>query len=262
MYLKRTLLNPTVFGLLLFAGCACLVFLPCLVSGDEPDAAPLALVPQGTDSKVDMQNNGLDPHQSTLANQIFAGRLMEIAAEYRQYGRMEQKMHWSPRLCFLPQEPPANRGEISASDSDTTHGKKLYFLFARKSGDYQFNVWEDETGSVKAPLGQVLVKEAWEPVLYNERSEKGLHLESATIGGVEKRPYAKLGNKRYHAGEKNGLYVMFKTAVDTPGTDQGWVYGTVSADGKRVTSVGRLQTCIQCHRNSTRDRQLGRSAER
>ena len=55
---------------------------------------------------------------------------------------------------------------------------------------------------------------------------------------------------------------MFKTAVDTPGTDQGWVYGTVSADGKRVTSVGRVKTCIQCHRNSTCDRQLVGAADR
>jgi hypothetical protein len=111
-------------------------------------------------------------------------------------------------------------------------------------------------------LGHVLVKEAWEQVLEKERDKTGLQIQPTTIGDVEKRPYAILGNKRYHAGKKNGLYVMFKTAVDTPGTDQGWVYGTVSADGKRVTSVGRVQTCIQCHRNSTCDRQLGGAADR
>ena len=42
----------------------------------------------------------------------------------------------------------------------------------------------------------------------------------------------------------------------TPGTDDGWVYGTVSADGKTVTSAGRVDSCMRCH-ETRKDRVFG-----
>jgi hypothetical protein len=36
------------------------------------------------------------------------------------------------------------------------------------------------------------------------------------------------------------------------------VYGTVSADGKRVTSAGRVESCMACHQgDKTTDRMFG-----
>ena len=40
---------------------------------------------------------------------------------------------------------------------------------------------------------------------------------------------------------------MMKLDPKTPGADDGWVYGTVSADGKTVTSAGRVASCMKCH---------------
>jgi hypothetical protein len=50
---------------------------------------------------------------------------------------------------------------------------------------------------------------------------------------------------------------MFKLDPKTPGTDEGWVYGTVSADGKQVTSAGRVESCMRCHQKAPHDRLFG-----
>lgn len=206
----------------------------------------------------------LDADQTQLVERVFAGRLLEIAAEYQQYERVDQTMRWSPSLCFLPPEasnPPKNLGLISQSTSDATHGKKLYFLYARKPSEYRNHIWRLSSNTKqRAPLGQVLVKEAWHPI-------KKKKLEPARIGNTppatkssnphNSKPFAVHGQDKYHAGDKKGLFIMFKTLESTPGTDQGWVYGTVSADAKRVLSVGRLKNCMQCHREAAYDRQIG-----
>jgi hypothetical protein len=208
----------------------------------------------------DLTSRDVDAREQGLVEKVFAGRLLEIAAEYRQYERMDQKMHWSPALCFLPPQPPVNLGAISASDVAQTHGRKLYYLFVRKPADYKMNVWSEQhdLGEPTAPLGQVLVKEAWKPVPANVgKQSAGNKRITPKVPNAKSTPYAFLGDKKYHAGDKQGLYIMYKTSVDTPGTDLGWVYGTVAADGKTVSSVGRLKNCMHCHRESTADRQLG-----
>ena len=206
----------------------------------------------------------LNAKQQSLVNRVFASRLLEIASEYEQFARVDQTIRWSPGLCFLPPDPPRDRGSISTSGSQDTHGKKLYYLYARKPWQYRSNIWGlgADGAPTRAPLGQVLVKEAWQPVEVRDAQgtpEKQLQAESQESSAAprEKRPYAVAGAKTYHAGEKNGLYIMFKTHESTPGTDQGWVYGTTSADGKHVTSVGLVKNCMECHRDAPHDRQIG-----
>jgi len=48
-----------------------------------------------------------------------------------------------------------------------------------------------------------------------------------------------------------------KLAADTPGTDDGFVYGTVTPDNKRVTSAGRVARCMGCHDNAPHERLFG-----
>ena len=66
-------------------------------------------------------------------------------------------------------------------------------------------------------------------------------------------PYTFLSDKKCQVSDKRGLDIMYKTSVDTPGTDLGWVYGAVAADGKVVSSVERLKNCMNSHRESTAD---------
>ena len=206
------------------------------------------------------QTSKLDRAQTELVNRVFASRLLEIAAEYKQYERVDQTIRWSPTLCRVPPKPPQNLASLSKSDSEETHGKKLYYLYARKPWEYKSNVWgiarTSGEAEVRAPLGQVLVKEAWEPVKV-EPLEKTSSNPAEVKPAAKPKAYAMDGKDTYHAGDKKGLFIMFKTSEDTPGTDQGWVYGTVSADGTKVTSVGLVKNCMQCHQDAAYDRQIG-----
>jgi hypothetical protein len=107
-----------------------------------------------------------------------------------------------------------------------------------------------------------VVKEAWAP---EEVKDAGRELEPVVrkvkVRGVEQEdrfvPYARKDGRLYHAGKKVSLFIMFKLDPRTPGTDEGWVYGTVTADGKEVTSAGRVESCMGCHRNAPHDRLFG-----
>ena len=104
------------------------------MSADEPDGAPPALSPQGTDSKVDQQSKGLNLGQTTLANQIFAGRLIEIAAEYRQYERMEQKTHCHQRLAFFRRNlnlQKTGARSVRASQTRPTERNSIFCLHGK-----------------------------------------------------------------------------------------------------------------------------------
>jgi hypothetical protein len=108
--------------------------------------------------------------------------------------------------------------------------------------------------AVSSPVGQVVVKEAWVP---EEVKDDGGRKEPA-VRKVEFIPYARGKDGRlYHAKEKAGLFIMYKLDPKTPGTDEGWVYGTVTADGKKVTSAGRVESCMECHKDAPHDRLFG-----
>lgn len=62
--------------------------------------------------------------------------------------------------------------------------------------------------------------------------------------------YIQEGDKLFHAKDAAGLFLMFRTDSNTPGTDAGWVYGTIAPDGKTVTSAGTVQSCTRCHKDA------------
>ena len=62
---------------------------------------------------------------------------------------------------------------------------------------------------------------------------------------------------RYRAGDASGLFVMYKLDPATPGTDDGWVYGTLTADGRTVTSAGVVESCAGCHARAPHDHLFG-----
>lgn len=64
-----------------------------------------------------------------------------------------------------------------------------------------------------------------------------------------------LGSKAL--GDPLGLFVTFKLDPSTPGTGQGWVYGTVSAEGRSVTSSGPVESCMKCNADASLDRLFG-----
>ncbi len=147
-------------------------------------------------------------------NPSFHKQLLEIAQKYESYGKVDDMARWAPGMCAAP-PPPALR--LSKAGSKSPHTRKLYYLFAADRSDYV----------LKKPskVGQVVVKEAWYPqVKVNSDSTK-----SAV------------------PTKKNALFIMMKLDPATLDTDKGWVYGTVTPDGKTVTSSGKVESCMGCH---------------
>ena len=77
-------------------------------------------------------------------------------------------------------------------------------------------------------------------------------------GGIDHfNPYA-VGpdGKYYRASKIVGLYVLLEKPKGTPGTDDGFVYGTLTPTGE-ILSSGRVASCMGCHANAKRGRFFG-----
>jgi hypothetical protein len=190
----------------------------------------------------------------------FAPRLLEIARTYEAYGRLDQRLRWAPTDCAAP-PLCLPRFLLSRSEDTATHGRKLYSLFVKVMPDYARVTGTYTLVDKPNPVGQVVVKEAWVPEEVTDVASA--RPVSRTVRGNgqgrqdEYLPYARQGKQLYHAKEKAALFIMLKLGLDTPDTDRGWVYGTVSADGRRVTSAGRVASCMKCHEKAPHDRLFG-----
>jgi hypothetical protein len=63
------------------------------------------------------------------------------------------------------------------------------------------------------------------------------------------------GERWVGAGDPHGLYIM-QYVGRRRGTDAGWVYGTIDAQGE-VTGAGRISSCTGCHRDAPHGRLFG-----
>jgi hypothetical protein len=230
-------------------------------------ALALSLGPLGC--YEDTTGNGDSQAQATgMARQDhpFNGRLLEIAGSYESYWVPSPALTGSVVLCeknfdlIRPQDSRTVR--LSAAGDSSPHGMKLYLLFTEPP--LSDPGVEPPTG--KWPVGQVVVKEAWLPEEAEDVGQplpavpRKLHVRRGDGWAEEEDrfvPYGRHGDKLYHAREKAGLFIMFKLVPGTPGTDEGWVYGTVTPDGKQVTGAGRLESCMNCHQDAPHDRLFG-----
>jgi hypothetical protein len=149
-------------------------------------------------------------------------RLVEAAGKYAAYGRVDDRARWAPAACAAPVEEPPR---LSASRDAETHGRKLYYLFARNREAYRI------FRELPQPVGQVLVKESWHP--------------------ADASP-----TKNPKTGEKGPLFLMLKTGE--PDSDEGWIYATATPDGKSITASGKIASCMECHQSErAKDRLFG-----
>lgn len=235
----------------------------------------MALTQASEDSPSACHSSGLAARATGQTEDVIEKKLLEIAAAYRRYGRVDDETRWAPFLCRMPMPSLAR---FSKSDDDETHGQKLYYLFARDRQAYI-----DVQESHNKP-GQVIVKESWHPVeserVYspgdwedwikiaseiNDERESNRDSDSSaprnTISEMElvgsRYPLAERDGKVYRTEKLAGLYIMFRNDSREIESDDGWIYGTVSADGKRVTSSGLVQSCIACHQEAPHGRLFG-----
>lgn len=172
-------------------------------------------------------------------------KLLEIAANYRKYEQVDGRMRMAPVLC-APALPPRPEHRLSRSDDESTHGKKLYTIFAAKVDSIR-RTYTGETllpGKPQPLTDQVIVKESW----LAEELKKGEGENLSPIG-----PDGKL----YKVGAKGPLFVMYQTDPKDPNSDEGWVYGTLTPDGKKITGIGRLENCMSCHQKAPHGRLFG-----
>lgn len=165
----------------------------------------------------------------------FHKKLLELAKDYRKFKPADGDYRWSPFDCRVPAGKPARLRFSESSDNDT-HGRKLYMLFAKHRDAYRL------IEKQKQPADQAVVKESW-------HVPKGL--KPAKKGAEKTVPH------NVNVTKQADLFIMFHTDAKTPGTDEGWVYGTVTSDGKRVTSAGMVQSCMRCHKAAPHGRLFG-----
>jgi hypothetical protein len=209
--------------------------------------------------------------RSTSAEEPFHKDLLKVAAEYKAWGRVDDELRWAPGFCRIPQP---GRVYVSASKDERTHGQKLYSVFARKRDEYVHL-----TITKTAAIGQTIVKQSWLPMEITDSKDKPDELKGWAEGnkiiqtpnpnpdpresGLRVSdhfyPYVWKGDKFYKASKQTDLFIMLKLDPNTPGTDAGWVYGTVTPDSKQVTSAGRVATCMKCHQDAKHDRLFGLS---
>jgi len=205
-----------------------------------------------------------DPGKEESAEALQDKALLQAVAEYKTWGRVDDESRWAPLDCRAPNP---GRVAMSASKDDETHGKKLYSLFAKDRMGY---ATLREGGAVA--VGQIVVKQAWVPEEVTDSNQmpgKGTEFgktvrtpaagpgTSPGEGDDRFYPYVRVGEKVFKAAKPADLFVMMKLAPETPGTDGGWVYGTLTADGKTITAAGRIEACMKCHAEAKYDRLFG-----
>jgi hypothetical protein len=207
------------------------------------------------------------PAPASTSEKPFQTELLKIAAEYKSWGRVDDQMRWAPGMCRTPRP---GRAYVSDSNDEQTHGQKLYSLFARDRDEY-YHSMPDKPVTV----GQTIVKQSWIPeaaTLPNDRSmyeidrDKIIRTPPRSSDAPTAKPlreddhfypYARRGDKLFKASKQADLFIMLKMDPKTPGTDAGWVYGTVTPDGKIVSSGGKLESCMKCHQKAKPDRLFG-----
>lgn len=174
----------------------------------------------------------------------YAAELTQIAETYAAYGRVDDQTRWAPYMCAMPS---AGSIRVSKAETDATHGRKLYTVFAKDRDAYLEAV---QTGA--SPVGQVLVKESWHPVQVDESNTEMNGFPYSSMRRTARTEDGQL----WKMGKKAGLFVMLKKDADTEGTDAGWVYATIDAEN-HILESGAIEVCVECHQQAPQGRLFG-----
>lgn len=177
--------------------------------------------------------------------------LREIAQGHAGFTRADGTW-WAPTLC---KAPPPLQAERSLASASSPHGQKIYTLhifdFDAYVKDTRTTVGKDSRlGPFGEPLRgatQAIVKASFAPTTKQAEANPGIGSVKSADGTVT------------YAGAPRDLFIMYKPKLGSRTTDQGWLYGTVTADGKTVTSAGLVGSCMGCHEKAPHGRLFGSS---
>jgi hypothetical protein len=221
---------------------------PAPFDGTAMETAAPAVDGAGADVPMDVAVVAADALPADTAppvDPVLAARATAIAAAYQGWGRIDDELRWAPFLCRIPLP---GRARASTSMDATTHGQKLYSVFVKNRAAYPDG----------PHAGQVVVKESWlaERVTAPDAAYAPEKYRDYPDGGDHFYPYAEKDGALYRASAPAGLYLMFKDDPPAPNSDDGWIYATLTAAGQ-VTAAGRVESCIECHKDAGHDRLFG-----
>ncbi|MFK7883860.1 MAG: hypothetical protein AB8F26_06730 [Phycisphaerales bacterium] len=193
----------------------------------------------------------------------WSSEVSEGVADYQsRMTRLTGPVLWAPELCrAMPPVTPI----FSSAPEDSPHGRKLYHLYTDDAAGYR-----GATGGEDEHQPLTLVKEARMPLLIDQRlrswtqedmfGSSGSGMQSSGLSiqhrlGVARSPE---DGKLYAPGLVTSLFVMRRVGdANTPGTDQGWIYGVTNQDGSQIWDSGLIASCIECHRKAPHGRLFG-----
>ena len=203
-----------------------------------------------------------------LDHERLEGDVKLVAASFQEWGGpVDFQLRFGPADCMMPPITP----RFSETPAGSPHGEKLYLIHASDAASYAgvdyssghqggtlfpedlslasgggFLSRRPELPELSREWEQILVKEAFAPVESAEPTDHDFgYCVPAERDGAQWVP-----------GDPVGLFLMLRTARATPGTDEGWVYATLRADGE-VTAYGQIPSCVECHRRAGPDRLFG-----
>lgn len=185
-----------------------------------------------------------------------SARIRAVAQAYRTFGRVDDEVRWAPADCRAP-EP--SRARVSRAEAE--HDRKVYFVYASDRLAY-FRLSGTRRGRPR--VGFTVVKESFTP---RELAQDPGEIGGAVRGEIPGHPQRLLESAHFRAepdaqgrvvgpGEPAGLFVMHYVGTRVRGSDDGWIYGTVSTSGE-VTAAGRIESCMGCHRSAPHARLFG-----
>jgi hypothetical protein len=160
--------------------------------------------------------------------------VIAAVADYKTYAKVADYPLWAPEMCAAPR--PSVQF-MSDATPGRAHGQKLYYLWVKDLVAYDVPAG----GETPQPAGQIIVKE--------------------TFHAIEGEGSIEANGKKYKAGDRGPLFVMMRFDDKRDGTDRGWIYATLTEDGREVTSAGKVESCMGCHNDAGDDRVFGVRAD-
>jgi len=208
----------------------------------------------GMESKPEPPPAADPPADHAVLEGRFVEPLRDAARAYLAWGRVDQRPNIAPGKCAMPtRRDYGSTGDVhlSGAGDGSPHGKKLYYLYAKDRDGY---LAMDRAPDAALPIGATVVKESFAPRVATKAEVDAITLTDAD---VERRyfsddpapgqGYVETDGAYLVPDGPLGLYIMTKVGdADEPGTDAGWIYGTITPDGA-VTSAGRVASCMGCH---------------
>jgi hypothetical protein len=213
----------------------------------DPMAKPAAILAAASVEPSPPPSAGALPAHvpSDVAAPYDAGAdLARIAATYKStLTQVTGVPQWALGDCSLPPQrviPFYDGAPHGDGGAKRAVGEKLYYLFAADAADYR------PLGKSSAAPSQIVVKESW--TVRDVARSAGIddaHMKQVLVRGASGGD-AGVVLKTLAVDKPAGLFVLWRPPAGTPGTDAGWLYGTVAPSGG-VTSVGAIAACMSCH---------------